>query len=152
MTTSQFLNRFSILTSLALLFSINALAQVTFENPYIYIPIKGSNATAGYVQIKNDGLKDILFTVKSVEGFKKAEVHETIEKDGRMAMQKVDSFLVKAKSSLTLEPGGKHIMLFDAEKKLQVGGYVNVVYSIDGTLKTEKFKLVERNVNSGHKH
>ena len=53
-------------------------------------------------------------------------IHETVTgADGTMGMQPVESLEVGSGETLTLEPGGFHLMLMDAER-LQVGDEVEI--------------------------
>jgi periplasmic copper chaperone A len=135
-----------------LLIAALAHAEVVLENSYVYLPLKGSNATAGYMTLQNKGDKEVKFAVVSVEGFKKVESHETIEKDGRMSMQKVEDFVIPPKASLSLQPGGRHLMLFDPTKSFKPGDTVMVTYTLDGVKKTKKFKMLERTTEPAHHH
>jgi len=54
------------------------------------------------------------------------QIHETVMgADGTMGMRSVESLEVNSGETLTLEPGGVHLMLVDAER-LQVGDEVEI--------------------------
>ena len=42
----------------------------------------------------------------------KVEMHESVEKDGMMTMQPIDSVDIPAKGTVAFAPGGKHLMLW----------------------------------------
>jgi len=54
------------------------------------------------------------------------ELHETIEKDGKMVMQPRPQFDVPAGGTLTMKPGGYHLMLLGLKQALQPGDTVKV--------------------------
>lgn len=128
-------------------------AQVKFEDARIYTPLKGSNITAGYVNIKNSGAKEVEVVLKKVEKFKAYETHETLEESGKMVMRKVESFKIPAGATLELKPGGKHIMLFDPTEVIKAGATVKAVFAINGKEETALFKVQDRAQSSDeHSH
>jgi copper(I)-binding protein len=112
-------------------------------------------ATAGavYVEITNDGDVDDALVGVSVDASLagKAELHETTAADdtmdddgvgegsgstmgddmggGMMQMQPVDEIPVPAGETVSLEPGGYHIMLLDLAAPLEVGSTIEVTLS-----------------------
>lgn len=147
--------KFNILLTALICLGVNfAQAQLKFNDARIFAPLKGTNATAGYVVIKNEGKSDVTLTLKSVEKFKASETHETIEEAGKMAMKKVDSFIVPAGKELELKPGGRHLMLFDPTESIKEGQALVVSFLVNGKATDVKFKVIPRvpNTESGHKH
>jgi copper(I)-binding protein len=132
--------------------ALKSQAQVTLENPHIFIPPKGATSTAGYVTIKNAGDKDVTVNFVAAAGFKKVEAHETMEMGGNMSMHMTEALTVKAKSSLELKPGGYHIMMFDPAKPLKAGQMVKVTYKVDGKTEFKDFKLVTRQAGAPEAH
>ena len=85
-----------------------------------------STITAAYMTIANDGATDdVLKGVRSPK-VKVVEVHQTTATpDGVMQMRKVEDGLpIPAGGSLTLQPGGAHLMLIGVEEPLQAGDQV----------------------------
>ncbi len=134
------------ITVLTLVASFNlAWSQLKFEKAEIYAPLKGSHMSAGYMTVQNESAKPVVLSLKSVEKFKASETHETLMKKGEMMMQKVDSFTIPAHGSLVLQPGGKHMMLFDPTAEIKVGSKLKATFLIDKK-KSEKveFSVIER--------
>lgn len=86
------------------------------------------NSTAQEVQIKEGS--------SPVAG--KVEFHEMIMKDGKMVMQpKASGIKVPAGGTVTLKPGGDHVMLMALKQPLAVGSEVTVSLTFsEGTTKT----------------
>lgn len=131
------------------LFSYSFFAQadnssISISDAKIYAPLQGTNATAGYGTITNTSNKTVVVKVEKVDGFKATELHESLEKDGRMSMQKVEAIKIEAKKSFDLKPGGYHIMLFDPTKKFKEGEMVSVTLNVDGKSFKQEFKIVPR--------
>ncbi|MBC7466325.1 MAG: copper chaperone PCu(A)C [Bdellovibrio sp.] len=138
---------------LLLISSILVASQFSFAeaNPVIemtdariFAPLKGSNATGGYVTLKNITKSPAVIMIRKAKSFKAVEMHETIEKDGRMAMQKVEQLTIAAGQTLELKPGGHHIMLFDATSEIKVGDVIKVDFLINGTEEKFDFKVIDR--------
>ena len=112
--------------------------------------MKGSIATAGYVDITNNTEKEVKLTISKAAPFKAVETHETIEKDGRMSMRKIDHFSIPAKGALTLKPGGNHIMLFEPSNPVRSGDKINVEFMVNGKIEKVEFVVVPRMQHSTH--
>lgn len=118
--------------------------KLTFTDARIFAPLKGSVATAGYAEISNTTDKDVALTISKVAPFKAVETHETIEKDGRMAMVKVEKFVVPAKGKFMLKQGGNHIMLFEPSREVKADEELVVEFMVDGQQQDVKFKVIPR--------
>jgi periplasmic copper chaperone A len=88
---------------------------------------KGSPVAAGYLTIENQGgLPDRLVEVHSAFA-RKVEVHTTTVENGVTSMKPVDGGLViPANSSVTLQPGGNHLMFVGINAPLAEGEQVTV--------------------------
>jgi len=72
---------------------------------------------AGYMTISNTTGDDVTLEAVSADGVGRIELHESVAADdGTMAMEsRPDGFLIEAGQTVSLQPGGKHLMLFDPE-------------------------------------
>lgn len=123
------------------------------ESAYIFQPLSGSTATAGYGTIKNNSEKEMTVEIVKAEGFKAVELHETVSKEGMMSMQKVDSFKISKKGSVELVPGGNHIMLFDPLKKISENDKIKVTFKVNGKNFEKSIVVKSRNeVAPEHNH
>lgn len=88
--------------------------------------------TAAYMTIMNSGHSpDRLLAVKS-SAFGTIELHTVEHKDGVMKMMPIEAVDVPADGMAIMEPGGMHLMLFDATKRFRIGD------RFDATLTFEK--------------
>ena len=127
-----------------------ASATIKLEDARIFLPIKGSNVTAGFAKILNLTGKEVKVGIQDATPFKATEAHETVEKDGRMAMQKADYLVIPSKGSLELKPGSYHLMFFDPSREIKENEMIQVVLLVNGQPQTFEFKVVPR--ASSHQH
>jgi copper(I)-binding protein len=88
---------------------------------------KGSPVAAGYLTIENQtGSPDRLIEVRSAVA-KKVDLHTTTIKNGVSSMQSVqDGLVIPANGSVTLQPGGSHLMFIGLNAPLVEGDHVPV--------------------------
>lgn len=100
----------------------SAKTGVEVTDARIRAPLGGAAVTAGYVTITNHDSAAVEIIGGSVDMAKTLEMH-THEKgaDGMMEMRQVEKFVIAPNDTLVLEPGGKHLMLFDPKAGLKEG-------------------------------
>ena len=96
----------------ALGFSLNAVAELVVEDGVVRKPIPGRTMTAAFMEINNTSDKDVILTSASLEGADRVEIHTHLHEDGVMKMRQIFELPIKAGSSVTLAPGGLHLMVF----------------------------------------
>lgn len=110
-----------------------------------------SKVLAGYMQIKNTGDTDKKLISASSVDFSSIEFHRSIEKDGMASMQRQEFLLVPAGSSLILEPGDYHLMLFNPTKKLRAGANSVIQFKLDnGNVITGTATVKKSTVDHSH--
>ncbi len=72
---------------------------------------------AGYLSVTNTTGDDVTLEAASADGVGRIELHESsMGDDGTMSMQeRPDGFVIAAGETVTLQPGGLHLMIFDPE-------------------------------------
>jgi len=113
----------SLLISALLLTSLPALAcpGLSVDDAHIVQGPPGASTLAGFVTFKNAGDKPLVITGASDADFATAEFHQTMMMGSMMHMMHEDSLTIPAKGSLTLAPGGYHLMLNSPKKELKAG-------------------------------
>lgn len=76
---------------------------------------------AAYLAIVNSGSEDDRLTGAMSAAAARTEIHAHIEKNGVMRMTRLDGLDVPAGKTVTLRPGGLHIMLFRLHRPLMKG-------------------------------
>ena len=86
--------------------------EVIIKDAHVYVPLKGSMITSGYLSMENTANKSFVITGISCSS-SRAEIHETkVSATGIMTMEKKDTFVLNPFEKIIFVPGGKHIMLW----------------------------------------
>ena len=98
-----------------------APAGVVFQDAWIRAPIGSQTVTAGYCDISNHTQAEVVVTgLSDPTGARRIEMHETVQDDGRAKMRLLPQLTIPPGQTLSLRPGGKHLMLFDMDAKAGV--------------------------------
>lgn len=145
--------RISLLAIIALLSACSPKgneAEILIEGPWVRETPPGRTVAAGYVQIRNNGERArALLTAKSPEA-SRVELHTMEHEEGMMRMRQIDRLDVPAGTTVALEPGGLHLMLFDIETA-QVGNHIPVTLTFDDGWEIEA-RFPVRRPDGGHRH
>lgn len=98
-----------------------AKAPLTVADPWIRLAPPTAAVLAGYADLRNDSDQDLIIQSLSSPQFDKVELHEMSMTGGVMKMRRADPYTLKAKASLTLKPGGWHLMLIGPKQPMPVG-------------------------------
>jgi copper(I)-binding protein len=89
--------------------------------------------TGAFATIKNNTDKDVTLVGGSSEIAGMTEIHEVVMLDGEMKMQpKAGGIVIPAGESVTLEPGGLHVMLMGLKTALLGGEEVTIDLDFEG--------------------
>lgn len=88
-----------------------AEAPLVASDVVISEPLPGRAMSAGYLTLRNNTNNVIRISEVDSPQFGFVEIHETQLEDGVAKMILVQELLIPAKSSISLQPGGKHLML-----------------------------------------
>lgn len=86
---------------------------LVIEDAWIRAPVTSSSMTAGYCAFTNHSEQDIIVVSARSPSIEKIEFHESRYENEMHRMIQLPSLVIPAKGSLRLEPGGKHLMLFN---------------------------------------
>lgn len=92
---------------------------IEVENAWVRATAAGQSTTAAYVTISNRGGTDRLIGVTSPAGT--ASVHTTTTENGVARMRAARDVEIPAGSTVSLEPGGTHVMMSGLKRPLEVG-------------------------------
>ncbi len=102
-------------------------------------PMPGRSMSAGYMDLMSNTARAITITHVTSPQFGSVEIHETTTEDGVARMRKLDNLVVDPMTTVTLERGGKHLMLMKA-KDLKSSVTLNF-YSGDELILTVDYKF-----------
>lgn len=98
------------------------VGDLVIELPWARASIGTGRPVAGYFTITNKGKEDDRMIGLETAVAEKAEVHATVNDGGVMKMLHVEDLTIRSGETLTLEPGGLHIMLMGLREPLRKGG------------------------------
>ena len=88
--------------------------------------------TAGFGRIENRCPAPVTIVGASSPAFGDVSLHETRVVDGVSRMRAMPELVVPANGSVTLEPGGLHLMLMQPRAALQAGSTIEIVFELKG--------------------
>ena len=105
---------------------------VTVSDAYIRGLPPGQTVTAAFMTINNHQDKDCKLVGVGSSVSRSAEIHEHSHKNGKMSMRPVKSLVIPAGGSVSLVPGGYHLMMFGLEDSLKEGEAHTITLSFEG--------------------
>ncbi|WDD98326.1 copper chaperone PCu(A)C [Thalassomonas actiniarum] len=112
--------------------SFTASAAIAVDGGYVRETIPGTAISSAYMTITNSSDKAFTLTGASSTRSPRIEIHEHTMSDGMMRMRQKASITIKGKESVTLQPSGLHLMVFDLPGPLKHGENVPVTLHFAG--------------------
>ncbi|MET0568732.1 MAG: copper chaperone PCu(A)C [Hyphomicrobiaceae bacterium] len=95
---------------------------ITVVTPWARATPGGAKVGGAYLELKAAaGIEDRLVAAKSAAAGT-VEIHDHINEGGIMKMRRVDGIKLSGGQTVTLKPGGYHLMLMDLKQPLKQGG------------------------------
>lgn len=88
-----------------------AKAPLVASDIVITEPMPGRHMSAGYISFTNNTSDAINITRVVSTEFDAVEMHESLVEDGVAKMRPIEELVIPANSSVSLQRGGKHLML-----------------------------------------
>jgi hypothetical protein len=121
------LNIALIFILLHLFSSAYAHQQVSVDNAWVRSAPPGADVLAAYMVIRNESEETRVLTEVSNRTFERIEIHKTEMHEGMMKMIPQDSLSIPPGGSVTLEPGGFHLMLIGPKSVPKEGEEVDLL-------------------------
>lgn len=121
---------------------VRGAGHLVVEQAWIREAPPGAMMHAGYAVLRNDG--DVAIDVSAVQskGFGDVSIHETVLVNGISKMHELKGLQIASASSVTLMPGGKHLMLMDATAPVVLGLSIEITLILgDGKKVTAPFMV-----------
>jgi copper(I)-binding protein len=107
-----------------------------------------ATALAAYATLTNSGNETLTITSVSAPVAALAQLHETTLKDGMVLMRMLSSLTIPAGGTMTLTPGGKHLMLTGIKGLPKAGEQVTIAFTdATGCVTHADFKVRSTNSN-----
>ncbi len=98
--------------------SLAAMADVIVSDAYVREPIPGRAMSAAFMTLTNNGSDDKVLVSASAPWAGSIEIHTHIHDNGVMRMRQLQELTIPAGESVTLQPGGLHLILFNLQSPL----------------------------------
>lgn len=99
--------------------SADVAAPLVASDVNVTSPLSGARMSAGYLTIHNNSRETIALTAVTSPQYGRIEIHETIIENDIARMRPLEGLTIPAGQSVTLEPGGKHLMLMQPQDSFQ---------------------------------
>ena len=146
------LNGFLAAATLALAAQPAAAAPVSVSDAWARATMPGQKVSAAYMQIRADAPARLLSATSPVAP--RVEVHEMKMDGGVMRMRQLQTIDLPAGKTVSLEPGGLHIMLMNLPKPIAAGDVIPLALVIEsgGKQQTVEVKAEARAPGKGPMH
>lgn len=116
-----------------------ATAAETVSVHNAWVKAADDGMSAAFAELENAGSEDVTVSAVTSAASSDLQLHETVENEaGEMTMREKDGgFVIPAGESLTLEPGGNHIMLMDLAKPIKAGDELSFTLTFSDGSTTE---------------
>lgn len=114
-------------------------ADIRIENVWIREPAPGQTVVGGFLDITSQKPGALIGASSPVAGL--VELHEMKMDKGVMLMRPLQKITLPKGQTVTLQPGGLHLMLEDLKQPLKAGDKVPLTLKIQRGGKTEKIKV-----------
>jgi copper(I)-binding protein len=119
-------------------------ANISVTDAWARATMPGQQVSGAYMQIHSDA--DARLLSASSPAVPRVEVHEMKMDDGVMRMREVKAIELPKGKTVSLQPGGFHIMLINLPKPIAAGDMIplTLVVESDGKQQTVEVKAVAR--------
>lgn len=105
------------------------LAQTVATEPWVRGTVAAQKASGAFVQLRSPDAARLVAASSPVAG--RVEIHEMKMDEGVMQMRHVPALSLPAGQSVSLQPGGYHLMLMDLKQPLKAGDTVRLSLRIE---------------------
>lgn len=110
----------------------------------------GATMAAGYATLSNDGDAPVTILTAQSDTFRNVTLHETLVSGGVSKMREVHRLVVAPGATITLEPGGRHLMLMSPRHDIAAGDKVGITFLLrDGTRVDTYFDVLAPDASPG---
>jgi periplasmic copper chaperone A len=114
-----------------------AAGHLVVEAAWIRTAPPAAAMRAGYAILRNTGDAPLVVRGATSEAFGDVSIHATTIENGIARMRELAEIPLAAGESVTLEPGGKHLMLMRPTRELDAGAKAVIRFEIEGGSSTQ---------------
>ncbi len=141
-----------LLATLLAIISSAALAQVTVTDPWVRATVPTQHATGAFMQLSSKTGSRLIAVTSPLAT---TEIHEMAIQDNVMRMRQIAGLDLPAGQTVSLKPGGYHVMFFDLKNQIKDGDVVPltlVFESKDKKRETLELKVPARALTNSDAH
>jgi hypothetical protein len=105
--------------------------SVGVANPYVRAVPPGQPNSAAFMTLTNASAARRALVSAASPAAKTVELHTHVKEGGMMRMRKVERIEIPAGQTVTLAPGGLHVMLIGLNEELKPGANLDLTLSFD---------------------
>lgn len=98
--------------------------DIHIQDPWVQAAPPNVKVLAAYLEIVNHGANPVILVNVSSPAFDRVGIHRSVMHGNMAHMEHLKELSIPAHASVTMQPGGLHLMLMDAKKPLRVGDSV----------------------------
>ncbi|AJC88058.1 copper chaperone PCu(A)C [Campylobacter insulaenigrae] len=92
--------------------------NIVVNDPYVRQTPPNVKSTAFFLELTNKSNNDIALIKAESSLSDTTEIHDHVMDNGKKMMMQIPQITIKANSSTTLKPGGKHIMVLNLNQNI----------------------------------
>lgn len=129
-----------------------SVGNLKIEHPVAFATTANARAGGGFMSITNNGTEaDRLIAAEG--DYPRVEIHETIVEGDVAKMQKVEALEIPPGGTITLMPGGMHVMFMGLQEPFVLGETVDVTLIFENAGRVDiSFNIEERPARAGMDH
>ena len=112
----------------------------------------GARVQAAYMQLRNGGSAPLTVTAATSPAFASVELHRTVQEGGVARMEKLSGLALAPGESVSLAPGGLHLMLIAPRQRLSEGEAVPLALHLDSGAAVSVEAVVRRTAMPADPH
>ena len=116
----------------ALLFAFPPPPSLEVRDAWVRATSAARTVSSAYFRIDNHTGAPVALLKVAVDGARNAELHAVVEVNGRTMMQPLERLSIPARGSVTLAPGGTHLMVTGVTRPFRAGSHVRLTLTFDG--------------------
>jgi copper(I)-binding protein len=144
--------RFSVLFALLISLAAPARADIEIHDAWVRAMPPGSAGTAGYLRLVNNGSNAVTVVGASSDIAERTQLHESVAHDGVVSMSPLPRLPVAPGAEVSLEPGGRHLMLMGLTAAPREGATVRLCLQLASGDEQCVDTPVRRGEGGGHHH